>query len=118
MMTSDETMIGDDQRVWDLFTPDYNCPLLKERVGRVGDGGKWVCGLHMLAKAHGCLVYSLGSRGDISFEEEIMELTSCEVTERASLQPISQPRSDQLISCLTQQHERLNTQRNHHAHCA
>ena len=29
-------------RLYDLWTPDYNCPFLKERVGRLGDGGKWV----------------------------------------------------------------------------
>ena len=29
-------------RLYDLWTPDYNCPFLKERVGRIGDGGKWV----------------------------------------------------------------------------
>ena len=25
--------ITDIVRVWDFFSPDYNCPLLKERVG-------------------------------------------------------------------------------------
>ena len=65
-------------RIWDFYTPDYNCPLLKERVGRVGDGGKWVCGLRGM---HGrpCLVYSLGSAGDISFEDELLSNTHCEV---------------------------------------
>jgi hypothetical protein len=116
--SSERTLIGNDQRVWDLFGPDYNCPLLKERIGRIGDGGKWVCGLHMLAKAHSCLVYSLGSLGETSFEDDIMELTNCEVSQGASLQKISQPKADQLLNFLTQQHERLNTQRNQQKHCA
>ena len=30
--------------VWDYFTPDYICPDA-ERVGRLGDGGKWICGV-------------------------------------------------------------------------
>ena len=27
---------GASERVWDLFYPDYNCPLVKERLGRIG----------------------------------------------------------------------------------
>lgn len=30
--------------VWDLYPPEISCPDLK-RIGRVGDGGKWICGL-------------------------------------------------------------------------
>ena len=68
------------RRIWDWFTPDYNCPLLKERVGRIGDGGKWVCGLRSNVM-HGrrCLVYSLGSAGDTSFEDALLSDTDCEV---------------------------------------
>lgn len=28
---------GASERVWDLFYPDYNCPLVKERLGRIGN---------------------------------------------------------------------------------
>lgn len=62
------TDLGGFRRIWDFYTPDYNCPLLKERVGRLGDGGKWVCGLRALLEDRPCLIYSLGSAGDISFE--------------------------------------------------
>ena len=31
------TDLGNNQRVWDFFYPDYNCPLLKERIGRIGN---------------------------------------------------------------------------------
>ena len=30
------------RRLFDMWTPDFNCPFYKERVGNVGDGGKWV----------------------------------------------------------------------------
>jgi hypothetical protein len=59
---------------------DYNCPLLKERIGRIGDGGKWVCGLRSnLMRGRRCLVYSLGSAGDTSFEDELLSTIDCEV---------------------------------------
>ena len=73
------TDLGGFRRIWDFYTPDYNCPLLKERVGRLGDGGKWVCGMRALLEDRPCLIYSLGSAGDISFEEELLNRTSCEV---------------------------------------
>ena len=74
------TNLGGDTRIWDYYTPDYNCPLLKERVGRIGDGGKWVCGVKSnLLQTAGCLVYSLGSAGDTSFEDAMMQSTVCEV---------------------------------------
>lgn len=31
--------------VWDFFNPAYTCPWDIERIGHLGDGGKWVCGL-------------------------------------------------------------------------
>ncbi len=71
--TTNESNLGMFLRVWDFYTPDYNCPVLKERVGRVGDGGKWVCGLRYPLQDHPCLVYSLGSRGDASFEAQILK---------------------------------------------
>ena len=48
-------------------------------AGRVGDGGKWVCGMRMLQEMKHCLVYSLGSQGDTSFEDEFLDRTICEV---------------------------------------
>ncbi|BDA51472.1 probable methyltransferase-like protein 24 [Coccomyxa sp. Obi] len=73
------TSLRFDLRVWDFFYPKYNCPLLKERIGRLGDGGKWVCGLRTLLQGRSCLVYSIGSAGDTSFELEVINRTSCEV---------------------------------------
>ena len=82
--TATETLLGDPGdprlRVWDYYTPDYNCPLLKQRVGRLGDGGKWVCGMRSsMLQTAGCLVYSLGSKGDTSFEDDMMNSTACDV---------------------------------------
>ena len=44
-----------------------------------GDGGKWVCGLGFLLQRQACLVYSIGSAGDTSFEESIISKTTCQV---------------------------------------
>jgi hypothetical protein len=50
--------------IWDLVTPSYGCPWEMERIGRVGEGGWWVCGLSRLASSKGkkqsCVVYSFG----------------------------------------------------------
>ena len=67
--------------VWDLFVPTVTCPDL-ERVGPVGDGGKWVCGLDSLSNQppppeRSCLMYSFGISNDISFEMEVLLRTSC-----------------------------------------
>jgi len=69
--------------VWDLFVPTVTCPDL-ERVGPVGDGGKWVCALDSLsnqpvASERSCLMYSFGISNDISFEMEILRRTSCHI---------------------------------------
>ena len=54
----------------------------ERRIGRLGDGGKWVCDPHRVAnKGKDCLVYSVGSNGDFSFEEHIFKDISprCEI---------------------------------------
>lgn len=67
--------------IWDFFPPNFNCPL-KERFGRqarIGDGGKWVCGVDTLMQRKGCTVYSFGSNGDTDFEQAVLATTNCEV---------------------------------------
>ncbi|KAL7530585.1 hypothetical protein ACHAWF_003438 [Thalassiosira exigua] len=74
-------------RWFDPFEPEATC-FTEERLGSdkryqaYGDGPKFVCGVDVLAKnsrSHaGCLVYSIGSRNDISFEKSIYHLTGCE----------------------------------------
>lgn len=34
-----------------------------------GDNGKWLCGVRSLLQRPGCIVYSVGSNGDVSFEQ-------------------------------------------------
>ncbi|KAM3086936.1 hypothetical protein ACMFMF_000868 [Clarireedia jacksonii] len=69
--------------IWDLVTPSYGCPWEMERVGRVGEGGWWVCGLSRLASYKGkkqtCIIYSFGVGNDSSFEAELLTRTDCEI---------------------------------------
>lgn len=47
-----------------------------ERVGRLGDGGKWTCGMSRYASLpsaeNKCIVYSFGVADDSSFENELL----------------------------------------------
>lgn len=68
------------------YDPNFSCSF-EVRVGKNGngDGPKWVCDPHNLIRlaeerrmkdssVPGCLIYSVGSNGDFSFEEGIQEL--------------------------------------------
>lgn len=53
-----------------------------ERIGRLGDGGKWVCGMskyEQLPASRPCVVYSFGVQTESSYEDETIERTHCEV---------------------------------------
>ena len=53
-----------------------------ERVGRLGDGGKWTCGMsryEVSSKKTPCVVYSFGVQNESSFEEEVLKRTNCDV---------------------------------------
>ena len=82
-------------RVWyqNNWEPSFSCQH-ERRVGQMGDGGKWICDPHRIrrrvdaelrrpesGKARGCLIYSVGSDNDFSFEESVREEISpaCEV---------------------------------------
>ncbi|THG96700.1 hypothetical protein EW026_g5174 [Hermanssonia centrifuga] len=55
--------------LWDFFIPAFNCPHRVDRLGALGDGGKWICGVDRLAMKHDpCVVYSFGVNHDSSFE--------------------------------------------------
>mmetsp|Transcript_64146 Transcript_64146/g.118165 ORF Transcript_64146/g.118165 Transcript_64146/m.118165 type:complete len:300 (+) Transcript_64146:86-985(+) len=64
--------------------PSFHCTLA-ERLGHVGDGGKWVCDPYSMKKnidsGKPCLVYSIGSNGQFDFEKSVQDLISprCEV---------------------------------------
>ena len=71
---------GPKVRLWDYFGPNFNC-ISKERVGRIGDGGKWLCGVRtVLAHKSNCIVYSIGSKGEVSFEIGLMKkVPNCKI---------------------------------------
>jgi len=55
------------QRNWE---PSYTCTAIG-RMGCPGDGGKWVCDPHHFLKLDSCVVYSVGSNNEFSFEEAV-----------------------------------------------
>ncbi|KAF2008957.1 hypothetical protein BU24DRAFT_88803 [Aaosphaeria arxii CBS 175.79] len=68
--------------LWDFFPPVYTCPHDIQRVGRLGDGGKWVCGMSVYEETpkapfanpqDGIVMYSFGINGESSFEAEMLE---------------------------------------------
>jgi hypothetical protein len=73
---------GTNYTAWDLTPPAYGCPHDMERIGRLGDGGKWVCGISKLSessKDKPCVIYSIGVGTDSSYEDEMLRRTRCEV---------------------------------------
>jgi hypothetical protein len=66
---------------WDYFPPTISCPFPLSRLGSVGEGGKFICGLTQISKKSQppCLLYSFGVGGDSSFESDILERTPCSV---------------------------------------
>lgn len=64
------------------FEPEFTCPH-EFRLGKLGDGGKWVCDPHRIVTdvKDSCLVYSIGSNGNFQFEENVLKHVSpkCEI---------------------------------------
>ena len=60
--------------IFDLFEPQWTCPY-ENRVGKdFGDGGKFVCGSERyFEQKSSCLIYSIGSSGDFSFEVDVLK---------------------------------------------
>lgn len=54
--------------LWDFFIPAYSCPFPVRRIGKLGDGGKFVCGVERVVERPDCVIYSLGINDDSSFE--------------------------------------------------
>ena len=61
------------------FEPTFTCQH-EMRLGGLGDGPKWVCDPHRIAKDD-CLVYSIGSYNNFDFEESVLRDISknCEI---------------------------------------
>ncbi|KAG1901981.1 methyltransferase domain-containing protein [Suillus fuscotomentosus] len=64
---------GEFYTLWDFFLPSFRCPHRVERIGIMGDGGKWVCGLERIAPKRECNIYSFGVNGESSFEADLMK---------------------------------------------
>jgi hypothetical protein len=61
------------------WEPNFHCSHAR-RIGKMGDGGKWVCDLFRLKTRSNCLIYSAGSKGDFSFEKHLKNyLPNCEI---------------------------------------
>ena len=73
-------------RYWQtLWEPELNCAH-EMRIGLAGDGGKWLCDPYAIlgTKRHEggdpCLIYSIGSNNEFSFEEHMHALfPHCEI---------------------------------------
>ncbi|OXA50236.1 hypothetical protein Fcan01_14935 [Folsomia candida] len=65
---------------WDYFLPHFSCPYTVQRIGGLGDGGKWVCGMELFDNVkpidgkseelfsnrdRPCIIYSFGVGGDV-----------------------------------------------------
>jgi hypothetical protein len=55
------------------WEPTISCAM-QQRIGPVGDGGKWVCDAYRIAQAEECNVVSIGSNNDWSFEIAVHKL--------------------------------------------
>ncbi|KAH9028782.1 methyltransferase domain-containing protein, partial [Lactarius pseudohatsudake] len=64
----------------DFFIPFFRCPHHVERVGVLGDGSKWVCGMERIARPEKCVINSFGINGESRFEAALLErVPGCEV---------------------------------------
>ncbi|KAJ6536581.1 methyltransferase domain-containing protein [Mycena vulgaris] len=71
---------GEFYTLWDFFPPHYQCPHRVQRLGTLGDGGKYLCGLPRIAQQKKCVIYSFGVNSDSSFEADILKRApGCEV---------------------------------------
>ncbi|KZT56254.1 hypothetical protein CALCODRAFT_497558 [Calocera cornea HHB12733] len=59
--------------LWDFFLPSFECPRQTTRIGKMGDGGKWVCGMELLARKPEVVLYSFGVSTDSSFEAAVLD---------------------------------------------
>jgi hypothetical protein len=76
-----ERTTGPKQVHENYLPPTFTCnPSAFARVGGGGDGGKWFCS-EFFEVTPDCAIFSIGSNGDFSFEQEILKHTQskCEV---------------------------------------
>ncbi|KAH9025478.1 methyltransferase domain-containing protein [Lactarius hengduanensis] len=70
---------GELYTIWDFIVPVFQCPHRVQRVGTLGDGWKWVCGLDRVVKQDKCVIYSFGINGESSFESTLPRAPGCGV---------------------------------------
>jgi len=58
--------------LWDFFLPAFQCPHRVERIGIMGDGGKYACGFDRVVKQKECVIYTFGVNGESSFEASLL----------------------------------------------
>ena len=56
---------------WAWMAPDWRCSEMS-RLGRMSEGGKFVCRAEELATRRTCVIYSFGVSGDVTFETELL----------------------------------------------
>ena len=57
------------RRPGDFFPPIFNCPHELDRLGALGDGGKWICGVSRIQDKPDCVVYSFGTSPRFPFSD-------------------------------------------------
>ncbi|THH04288.1 hypothetical protein EW146_g10215 [Bondarzewia mesenterica] len=71
---------GEFYTIWDFFIPAFQCPHRVQRLGTLGDGGKWVCGMDRVARKDNCVIYSVGINDESSFEAALLNRApNCQV---------------------------------------
>lgn len=81
------------------FQEEFHCATAQRiPTDSAGDGPKWVCDPHRIAKQKdGCLVYSVGSNGNVMFEKGVKEEigSHCEIH---TFDPVTQNRRNGVFS--------------------
>lgn len=71
------------KNAYDYFEPEWNCEdevRLGSTIVSHGDGPKFVCGLGVLASTESCIIWSIGSDYDFSFEYAVNRIApQCEI---------------------------------------
>lgn len=72
---------SDIEDTGDFFIPSFQCPHRVERIGTLGDGGKWFCGVERYTRQRApCIIYSFGINGESSFEAALLKAApQCEI---------------------------------------
>ena len=72
-----------EKSAYDLIEPEWSCEL-EHRFGSTlfapGDGPKYVCGIDVLREYEKCMIYSIGSSYDFTFEYAVSKVApNCEI---------------------------------------